>query len=40
MYTDRIFGKDGKLAAGIAHESLFRPGSRRPGPPLPSANGT
>jgi acyl-CoA thioesterase-2 len=32
MYTGRIFGKDGKLAAGIAQESLFRPGSRRPGP--------
>jgi acyl-CoA thioesterase-2 len=30
MYTGRIFGKDGKLAAGIAQESLFRPGSRRP----------
>jgi acyl-CoA thioesterase-2 len=30
MYTGRIFSKDGKLAAGIAQESLFRPGSRRP----------
>jgi acyl-CoA thioesterase-2 len=30
MYTGRIFGRDGKLAAGIAQESLFRPGSRRP----------
>jgi acyl-CoA thioesterase II len=29
-YTGRIFGRDGKLAAGIAQESLFRPGSRRP----------
>jgi acyl-CoA thioesterase II len=30
MYTGRMFGKDGTLAAGIAQESLFRPGSRRP----------
>jgi|HubBroStandDraft_1064217.scaffolds.fasta_scaffold59371_2 acyl-CoA thioesterase-2 len=30
LYTGRIFGKDGRLAAGIAQESLFRPGSRRP----------
>ncbi len=30
MYTGRIFGKDGALAAGIAQESLFRPGTRRP----------
>jgi acyl-CoA thioesterase II len=33
MYTGRIFSKDGRLAAGIAQESLFRPGSRRPGQP-------
>jgi hypothetical protein len=33
MYTGRIFSRDGTLAAGIAQESLFRPGSRRP-PPL------
>jgi len=26
MYTGRIFSKDGRLAAGIAQESLFRPG--------------
>ncbi|HUJ07181.1 MAG TPA: acyl-CoA thioesterase domain-containing protein [Streptosporangiaceae bacterium] len=32
MYTGRIFAGDGTLAAGIAQESLFRPGSRRPGP--------
>jgi len=32
MYTGRIFGRDGTLAAGIAQESLFRPGKRRPGP--------
>jgi acyl-CoA thioesterase-2 len=31
MYTGRIFGKDGRLAAGIAQESLFRPrGARQP----------
>jgi acyl-CoA thioesterase II len=30
MYTGRIFSKDGRLAAGIAQEALFRPGSRRP----------
>ncbi len=30
MYTGRIFSKDGALAAGIAQESLFRPGSKRP----------
>lgn len=30
MYTGRIFSKDGELAAGIAQEALFRPGSRRP----------
>ncbi len=39
MYTGRIFGKDGKLAAGIAQESLFRPGSRRiVAPPLRPAS--
>ena len=32
MYTGRIFSRDGRLAAGIAQESLFRPGTRRPGP--------
>jgi len=29
MYTGRIFGRDGTLAAGIAQESLFRPGHRQ-----------
>jgi acyl-CoA thioesterase II len=28
MYTGRIFGRDGRLAAGIAQESLFRPPGR------------
>jgi acyl-CoA thioesterase II len=32
MYSGRIFASDGTLAAGIAQESLFRPGKRRPGP--------
>ena len=32
MYTGRIFCRDGALAAGIAQESLFRPGSRPRGP--------
>ena len=32
MYTGRIFTRDGRLAAGIAQESLFRPGTRRRGP--------
>jgi acyl-CoA thioesterase-2 len=32
MYTGRIFSRDGKLAAAIAQESLFRPGTHRPGP--------
>jgi acyl-CoA thioesterase II len=32
MYTGRIFSRDGRLAAGIAQESLFRPGTRRRGP--------
>lgn len=32
MYTGRIFSRDGTLAAGIAQESLFRPGLPRPGP--------
>lgn len=32
MYTGRIFTAGGALAAGIAQESLFRPGNRRPGP--------
>lgn len=32
MYTGRIFTAAGQLAAGIAQESLFRPGNRRPGP--------
>src|SRR5712692_11191745 len=26
MYTGRIFGRDGRLGANIAQESLFRPG--------------
>ncbi|HET9895809.1 MAG TPA: acyl-CoA thioesterase domain-containing protein [Streptosporangiaceae bacterium] len=30
MYTGRIFSKKGTLAAGLAQEALFRPGSRRP----------
>ncbi len=30
MYTGRIFSRNGALAAGIAQEALFRPGSRRP----------
>ncbi|MDR2988791.1 MAG: thioesterase family protein, partial [Nocardiopsaceae bacterium] len=31
MYTGRIFTRDGRLVAGIAQESLFRPGTpRRP----------
>jgi len=29
VYTGRIFSKDGTLAAGIAQESLFRPGPPR-----------
>ena len=28
MYTGRIFSRDGTLAAGIAQETLFRPGDR------------
>jgi acyl-CoA thioesterase II len=32
MYTGRIFGRDGTLAAGIAQESLFRPAPPRTGP--------
>jgi acyl-CoA thioesterase II len=32
MYTGQIFSRDGRLAAGIAQESLFRPGPRRTGP--------
>lgn len=32
MYTGRIFSRDGTLAAGIAQESLFRLGTRRPSP--------
>lgn len=32
MYTGRIFSRDGRLAAGLAQESLFRPGARRRGP--------
>ncbi len=31
-YTGRIFGRDGTLAAGIAQETLFRPGVARTGP--------
>jgi len=34
MYTGRIFGRDGRLAASIAQESLFRvPGRPSPGDP-------
>jgi acyl-CoA thioesterase II len=29
MYTGQIFSRDGTLAAGLAQESLFRPGPRR-----------
>jgi acyl-CoA thioesterase-2 len=32
MYSGRIFSRNGKLAAGIAQESLFRPGGTRRGP--------
>jgi acyl-CoA thioesterase II len=32
MYSGRIFCRDGTLAAGIAQESLFRPGPPRTGP--------
>src|SRR5271165_735877 len=32
MYTGRIFSRDGRLAAGIAQETLFRPGIARTGP--------
>jgi len=32
MYTGRIFSRDGTLAAGIAQETLFRPGIARSGP--------
>jgi len=32
MYTGRIFSRDGRLAAGLPQESLFRPGTRRRGP--------
>jgi len=32
MYRGRIFSRDGQLAAGIAQESLFRPGTSRTGP--------
>jgi acyl-CoA thioesterase-2 len=32
MYTGQIFSRDGRLAAGIAQESLFRPGPPRAGP--------
>jgi acyl-CoA thioesterase-2 len=35
MYTGRIFSRDGVLAAGIAQESLFRPGPPRTGPLAP-----
>jgi len=32
MYAGRIFRRDGRLAAGLTQESLFRPGTRRRGP--------
>jgi len=32
MYTGRIFRRDGKLVAGLAQESLFRPRTRRSAP--------
>jgi acyl-CoA thioesterase II len=35
MYTGQIFARDGTLAAGIAQESLFRPGPPRTGPLAP-----
>jgi acyl-CoA thioesterase II len=33
MYTGRIFSRDGVLAAGLAQETLFRPGVAQLGPP-------
>jgi acyl-CoA thioesterase-2 len=35
MNTGRIFTRDGALAAGIAQETLFRPGTARTGPLTP-----
>ena len=35
MYTGRIFRRDGVLAAGLAQETLFRPGVGRAGPLAP-----
>jgi len=35
FYTGRIFGRDGRLAAGLAQESLFRPGARPKSAPAP-----
>jgi acyl-CoA thioesterase II len=35
MYTGRIFRRDGVLAAGLAQETLFRPGLARAGPLAP-----
>lgn len=32
VYTGRIFSRDGVLCAGIAQETLFRPGTARVGP--------
>ncbi len=32
VYTGQIFARDGTLAAGIAQESVFRPGSTQAGP--------
>jgi acyl-CoA thioesterase II len=32
MYTGRIFSQDGTICAGIAQETLFRPGAARIGP--------
>jgi acyl-CoA thioesterase-2 len=35
FYTGRIFSRDGRLAAGLAQESLFRPGARTKSAPAP-----
>lgn len=32
MYTARVYSRDGRLAAGIAQETLFRPGPPQSGP--------
>jgi acyl-CoA thioesterase II len=35
FHTGRIFSRAGRLAAGLAQESLFRPGARRKSAPAP-----